>query len=149
MKVITGDLIDLALKGYFKVIIHGCNCFCTMEAGVALAIKKAFPEAYQADLKTLKGDKNKLGSCSIATYQKKGKTFDIVNAYTQYHWSSSKPQLDYSALISCFKWIKQNYPGQKIAFPKIGAGLAGGDWVKIESIITRELYQEDITLIVK
>ena len=49
MKVIQGDLIELALSGTFEVIIHGCNCHCAMGAGVAKAIKSNFPEAYQAD----------------------------------------------------------------------------------------------------
>ena len=43
---IKGDLIKLAIKGDFDVIIHGCNCFCTMGAGIAKSIKTAFPEAY-------------------------------------------------------------------------------------------------------
>ena len=30
MKTIQGDLIVLALEGRFEVIIHGCNCHCTM-----------------------------------------------------------------------------------------------------------------------
>jgi O-acetyl-ADP-ribose deacetylase (regulator of RNase III) len=30
MKVIKGDLIQLAKDGKFDLIVHGCNCFCTM-----------------------------------------------------------------------------------------------------------------------
>ena len=39
MKIIKGDLIKLALQGEFDVIVHGCNCFCTMGAGIAKSIK--------------------------------------------------------------------------------------------------------------
>ena len=39
MKDIEGDLLLLALAGHFDVIVHGCNCQCTMGAGVAKAIK--------------------------------------------------------------------------------------------------------------
>lgn len=35
MKTIKGDLIQLALANEFDVIIHGCNCFCTMGKGIA------------------------------------------------------------------------------------------------------------------
>lgn len=38
MKVITGNLIKLAINGDFDVIIHGCNCFCKMGAGIAKQI---------------------------------------------------------------------------------------------------------------
>lgn len=39
MKVLHGDLISLALAGHFEAIVHGCNCFCTMGAGIAKAIR--------------------------------------------------------------------------------------------------------------
>ena len=34
-KEIEGNLISLALAGNFDVIAHGCNCFCTMQSGIA------------------------------------------------------------------------------------------------------------------
>lgn len=39
---IHGDLIKLAQQGEFDVIAHGCNCFCTMGAGIAPQMAKAF-----------------------------------------------------------------------------------------------------------
>lgn len=39
---IYGDLIIEAKKGAFDVIAHGCNCFCNMGAGIAVAMKKEF-----------------------------------------------------------------------------------------------------------
>ncbi len=66
MKRIEGDLIRLANLGHFDVIIHGCNCFCTMGAGIAKAIREQYPAAYEADLATEKGNRGKLGSYSSA-----------------------------------------------------------------------------------
>ena len=66
MKIIQGDLIKKAKDGEFDLIIHGCNCFCTMGAGIAKGIKNNFPQAFQADQMTLKGSKAKLGTCSFA-----------------------------------------------------------------------------------
>jgi O-acetyl-ADP-ribose deacetylase (regulator of RNase III) len=43
MKTIQGDLIRLAREGGFDLIVHGCNCFGTMGAGIAKGIKAAFP----------------------------------------------------------------------------------------------------------
>ena len=40
MNKIKGDLIKFAINGKFDVIIHGCNCFCTMGAGIAKTIKE-------------------------------------------------------------------------------------------------------------
>ena len=49
MKYIEGDLIQLAKNGKFNVIVHGCNCFNTMGAGIAKMIKDNFIGAWKAD----------------------------------------------------------------------------------------------------
>ncbi len=147
MKIIKGDLIKLALEGKFDVIIHGCNCFCTMGAGIAKGIKSEFPEAYEADLKTEKGNKDKLGTYSNAITERNGYKIIIINAYTQYHYKGRRMKADYEAIRSVFKKIKSNYPGRKIGYPKIGAGLAGGDWNIISEIIEEELKNENHVLV--
>ena len=145
--VITGDLIKLALDGKFDAIIHGCNCFCTMGGGIARVIKDVFPEAYEADCKTESGDKAKLGSYSSAMVEKDGHSITIVNAYTQYDFSGYGPLVDYDAVRSVFAKIKKDFTGRKIGYPKIGAGLAQGDWSVIKEIIDTELAGEDHTLV--
>jgi O-acetyl-ADP-ribose deacetylase (regulator of RNase III) len=147
MKIIKGDLIKLALEGKFDVIVHGCNCFCTMGAGIAGAIKSEFPEAYDADCKTEKGSKDKLGTYSQATIEKNGNKITVINAYTQHDYKGRGIKADYDAIRSVFKKIKLNFSGQRIGYPKIGAGLAGGDWEQISKIIDEALINEDHTLV--
>jgi O-acetyl-ADP-ribose deacetylase (regulator of RNase III) len=147
MNIVKGDLIDLALNGKFDVIIHGCNCQCTMGAGIAKQIKIYFPEAYQADLETIKGDRSKLGTISQATIQRGSLNLTIVNGYTQFDWRGSGCLLDYSALQSVMRHVKQNFSGKRIGYPKIGAGLAWGEWKRIASLIDQELIGEDHTLV--
>lgn len=55
MKILTGDLIALGKGDTFDVIVHGCNCFCVMGAGLAKAIRSEFPEVYRADQGTEAG----------------------------------------------------------------------------------------------
>jgi len=143
MKVIEGDLIKLAKAGKFDLIVHGCNCFCTMGAGIAKGIMLTFPEAYKADKETEKGNKEKLGICTFAEIN----GLVVVNAYTQFDYRGRGVKVDYEAVRSCMKWIKQNFPGKRIGVPKIGAGLAGGDWNRISLIIDEELSNEDVTLV--
>jgi O-acetyl-ADP-ribose deacetylase (regulator of RNase III) len=153
MKVIKGNLIKLAAhNAMFDVIVHGCNCFHTMGAGIAKQIKKTFPEAYRADLSTIYGVRFKLGQYSSATVRLfNDKYLTIVNAYTQYYfkWNPEQPKrlVDYNAVRSCMKAIKKDFSGKKIGIPKIGAGLAGGDWKIISKIIDEELEGEDVTLV--
>jgi O-acetyl-ADP-ribose deacetylase (regulator of RNase III) len=146
MKIIEGDLIRLAIEGKFDIVVHGCNCFHTMGAGIARQIKNKFPQAYGADLETPYGSKDKLGKFSHCIVPK-GNGFIIINAYTQYSFGTDSPAVDYDAVRSCFKEIKKEYTGMKIGYPKIGCGLAGGDWNIVSKIIDEELQGEDHTLV--
>jgi O-acetyl-ADP-ribose deacetylase (regulator of RNase III) len=147
MRIVRGDLLKLALRGDFDVIIHGCNCQCQMGKGIALSIKQQFPEAHEADCRTAKGDRGKLGSLSTARIEREGVSFTIVNAYTQEHWRGSGVKADYEAIRRCMREVKSRFTGKRIGYPKVGAGLAGGDWSVISEIIEMELAGEDHTLV--
>ena len=142
MKYIKGDLINDSHQ--FDVIGHGCNCFRSFGAGIAKTVKTIFPSAYIADLKTIHGDKKKLGSY---TYAEIG-NLTILNLYTQYKYSRDKVDADYNAIRNCMKGIKLNYSGKKIGLPLIGAGLAGGNWDIISNIIEEELKDEDVSIVI-
>lgn len=147
MQIIRADLIKLTLAGHFDVIIHGCNCFCTMGAGIARLIRDNFPAAYQADLKTGMGDPTKLGSYSSARIENDDISFIIVNGYTQFDFTGSGVLADYEAITKLFESVKTDFNGLKVGYPRIGAGLAGGDWQVISAIINNALNGEDHTLV--
>ncbi len=147
MKIIEGDLIKLALEGEFDLIVHGCNCFCTMGAGIAKTIKEYFPEAYEADLQTEKGSSDKIGSISSVTVTRGNSNITVVNGYTQYSPIGNGILVDYEAVDSVFKEIKQRFSGYRIGYPMIGAGLAKGDWQIISELILEQLSGEDHTLV--
>jgi len=145
VKTIKGDLVVLAKEGKFDVISHGCNCFCNFGAGIAKSIKQNFPQAYAADLKTCKGNKKKLGSCSVAEID--GLDLTVVNSYTQFRYGRDKMHVDYKAVRKCMKLIAECFPRSRIGLPKIGAGLAGGDWNIILGIIEEEMSGVDVTIV--
>lgn len=147
MKEIKGNLITLAKNGEFDIIIHGCNCFCRMGSGLAPQIKENFPDAWKSDLKTIKGDFNKLGNYSIGHHKINNKILTIINAYTQYGHNPIEKPLDYEALTLVLRKINFNFSGLTIGVPQIGAGLAGGDWNKIKNIIETELKDMKITIV--
>jgi O-acetyl-ADP-ribose deacetylase (regulator of RNase III) len=143
IQYIEGNLITLAKQGKFDVIAHGCNCYQVMGGGIAKQIKNSFPEAYQADLKTQRGSRNKLGTISCAVIDN---CITVVNCYTQYNYGSGK-HTDYDALRSCLKEIKNKFSGSRIGLPFIGAGLGGGDWKIIVKIIEEELIDENVVIV--
>ncbi len=144
MKIIQGDLISLAKDGTFDLIIHGCNCFHTMGAGIAKQIKKAFPGAYEADLKTKFGDLNKLGEYSFWKDEQTGLV--VINAYTQFE---PGPRFEYLALDAFLVNLMCDFDlnKSKIGFPKLGAGIGGGDWNVIKNIFDKWLFDYDYTLV--
>lgn len=144
VKHVVGDLVrDSHL---YQVIGHGCNCFCTMGAGIAPQIKARFPEAYEVDCETEAGDIAKLGTI---TYTKIQNAPVVVNLYSQYGYARQHGQmnLDYKALRKALRKMKETFTGKTMALPWIGAGLAGGDWNVILGIIEEEMRGEYVTIV--
>lgn len=144
--VVAGDLIDRALDGKYDAIVHGCNCMTTMGRGIALTIKRKLPEAYQADQKTKSGDRSKLGTYTSAVITTSKNNFTVINAYTQYDYRG-KNNADYDAIRKVFTKINEDFKGKHIGIPKIGAGLAGGNWKEIETIINKVTPDASIELV--
>lgn len=190
---VNGDLITLAKQGEFDVIAHGCNCFCTMGAGIAPRMAREFgcddfelertkrsdwdDQGYEHITKTKnRGDINKLGNIdyehkylwfkhpavtepgiaipmnSKSKGQPDVKDLIVVNAYTQYNYGANhkdgvaKP-VDYEAITICIRKMNVAFKGKHIGLPKIGSGLAGGNWDKIKEIIKRELKDCRVTVV--
>lgn len=162
---IKGDLIKLAQIGTFDVIAHGCNCHCTMGAGIAPQMARAFgADKFPMEAQQYTGDVNKLGTIdwrelevSTMSCIPKGYTgictselrhpLIVVNAYTQFGFGGSKP-VDYEAITLCMRKMNHEFKGKHIGLPKVGCGLAGGSWRKVKNIIKRELYNCDVTIVI-
>jgi O-acetyl-ADP-ribose deacetylase (regulator of RNase III) len=151
MKRRTGDLIELANRGAFDVIVHGCNCQNVMGSGIARQIKAAFPDAWKVDQATSRGFQ-KLGMITVAeassVVDKKTHHITIVNAYTQVSYGPGV-QVDYSALGHCLYSVARLYHGQRIGLPLIGCGLGGGNWEKVKEVMfsTLGVAQQDYTVV--
>lgn len=137
LRMIKGDLITLAKKGEFNVIIHGCNCCNSMSAGIASQIKKHFRMAYTVDQETIKNDKSKLGTYSMADC---GNVI-VINAYIEYKYGKKGKiqRMNYEALRDVLHKVAHDFPDKKIGIPKIGTGYGGGKWSIIQDIIYSEL----------
>lgn len=144
IKVVYGDLIKMAKEGKFTCIVHGCNCQKIMGAGIALQIKHEFPEACGADLKTITGDMDKLGTVSYYHYLDKNLT--VVNAYTQY---DPGPFASLDHVKNCLVEIKERFGNTKMKFglPLIGCGIGGLNWEHVQPIISEVLKDEDVTVV--
>lgn len=152
-----GDLVDALKSGEVSSIGHQANCFCTMNSGVAKAIRLAFPQAYEADCYTEKGDKNKLGKLTAVEHERADGSVGIIyNLYGQYNYGyDAKGYTNYEALRGALLNMRIDLDGavgvfgedwKKVGFPKIGAGLGGGDWDTIARIIEEVFTGYDVTV---
>ena len=110
-------------------------------------LNQTFPRPIKPIVKTKKGDKTKMGQISFASVRGGEYQLIVVNGYTQFHWSGGGVLADYEAIRSVMKHVKSKFSGKRIGYPKIGAGLAKGDWSIISQIIEQELAGEDHTLV--
>jgi O-acetyl-ADP-ribose deacetylase (regulator of RNase III) len=134
LTVVKGNLIAMGKNNDFDIIVHGCNCFCTMGAGIAAQIAQQFPDANLADAETVRGDPGKLGTYTIGMSGR----LVILNCYTQFGISSTGLDVfEYTAFERVLDKIAHRFGKWRIGLPLIGMGLAGGDEGRIVPMIER------------
>lgn len=152
---LEGNLITLAKEGAFDYIGHGCNCFATMGAGIALPIGVEFPEMKRADKYFQAPHAMRLGNYTSAYVKRETIAFTGINFYSQYN--PGKDFIKESLIVSLKKFVlqhKEDYPTKRdkltkmrFGLPLIGCGIAGGNWDEVKEIIKTELSEFDVTIV--
>lgn len=160
---VEGDLILLTKEGKFDVIAHGCNCFCTMGAGIAPKMAEAFGcDRFEKEGDIYKGDINKLGTIDYQTVmlskpycgEEATHSAVVINAYTQFgpgfnhYYDKLGVPFNYRAFILCLEKIRFLFSKKCIGLPQIGCGLGGGDWDTVKKLIQKYLYDCDVTVVI-
>lgn len=133
IRYVKGDL----LASNMSVIAHGCNCHGVMGAGIARQIRERWPNVYEVYRLRHQVMGLELGTILPV------RTLDgrlVVNCMTQKDLGSDGQYVDYDAIERCMAAMDANAQAwgvAEIGMPKIGAGLGGGDWDRIEDIIVR------------
>lgn len=136
---IKGDLFDATQD----IIAHGCNCSGGFGSGVAGTMAKKHNLAQQKYWNKFQIEGWRLGDVQFV--ESKGKI--IANCGTQKKYlPRGIRHVDYDAVRTVmeklYKYCKEN--NKSIAIPKIGSGLAGGDWKIIKNIINDVFVDLDI-----
>jgi len=131
---IKGSILDAPQK----YIGHGVNCKNVMGSGVARVLFMKYPsikDSYHlfcgnySDHGYTSGDL--LGNIDIVFSDDK----IIVNAFTQKFYGRAKKKfVNYDSIYDVFKRMV-SHGIKEIAIPKIGCGLAGGNWEIVSRII--------------
>lgn len=131
---ITGDASNPQGDGV-KIIMHICNDKGAWGAGFVLALSKRWKEPEQ-QYRQLKPEDRQLSMVQIVQV---GEGLYVANMIAQHDtkWVGKIPPIRYAALRQCLDIVNEaaEFVGATIHAPRIGAGLAGGNWRVIEGLI--------------
>jgi O-acetyl-ADP-ribose deacetylase (regulator of RNase III) len=117
------------------IIVQGCNAQGVMGSGVAKAIRDMYPENFETykAFETING--LHLGDVVI---HKVNDELSIYNCITQeFYGKDGKKYVSYEAIHKSMKMVAghASRSNKAVHYPMIGAGLGGGDWAVIQSVI--------------
>lgn len=134
-----------------KIICHVCNDIGAWGAGFVLAISRrwSFPEQfYRARQKYVLGDVDII-SVNPVLSESSGDIYvaNMIGQHRTGYDGNGNPPIRYDAVRTALE--KVNVVAEKqnatLHMPRIGCGLAGGEWEKIEEII-KEVVTVDVTV---
>jgi O-acetyl-ADP-ribose deacetylase (regulator of RNase III) len=133
-----------------KLIAHICNDLGKWGKGFVLALSKrwSMPEYSYREWHN-RGDDFALGAVQIIEV---GRALWVANMIAQHGVRSGShgPPIRYDALRKCLGRVGEEATERSasIHMPRIGAGLAGGSWNRIEPLLTEELCAREVSVVV-
>lgn len=155
IQYVIGDATEPIGDGE-KLICHVCNDIGGWGSGVVLAISRKWkrPERCYRALYTevRQTQESRSIPLGVTQYIKVEHNITVVNMIAQHQtWAEDGiPPIRYDSVEKCLKCVAGHALKIRASIhaPRFGAGLAGGDWSIIESIIIRELCELDIPVFV-
>lgn len=151
IRYLKGDATVPQASGV-KVICHICNDLGGWGKGFVLAISRRWksPEAeYRAWHRSGQAGGFALGAVQFVSV---APTVWIANMIAQRGMKSgsSGPPIRYPALAQCLEVVgnKALELQASVHMPRIGCGLAGGDWARVEPLILEHLVARGISVTV-
>lgn len=133
------------------IITHICNDIGAWGKGFVLAISKRWKDPEKQYKQWYKqGDNFSLGAVQFVQVEENLWVANIIGQHRIYKDENGNPPIRYEAVEKALLQIAQFAlsTNAKVQMPRIGCGLAGGSWDKIESIIERTLLNNHIEVFV-
>lgn len=144
VKVVDGDILNCEED----IICHQTNCIGIMGGGVALQIRKKYPNVYEEYVAFCK--QYRVHPAELLGHVQFCNTPDgkvIANCFGQNSTSGSPVLTNYAALEEALYTVNKFARSRKltVAIPyNIGCGIAGGNWATVEEIINRIFGDEEV-----
>ncbi|WP_328620446.1 macro domain-containing protein [Streptomyces sp. NBC_00354] len=151
LRIIAGDATSPQAKGP-KIIAHVCNDIGGWGKGFVVALSKRWPEpekAYRAWHRGRSGNDFGLGAVQLVQVAPDVWVANMVGQ-RGIRTGSGGPPIRYDAVERCLAALADHAleRGASVHMPRIGCGLAGGKWPRIEPLITQALSARDVPVTV-
>ncbi|WP_445432049.1 macro domain-containing protein [Chryseobacterium indoltheticum] len=147
---LKGDATNPQTKGN-KIIIHICNDIGGWGKGFVMAISKRWknPETkYRNWFQS--GENFNLGEVQIVRVEEDIWICNMIGQHKTISNSKGIPPIRYEAVEKCLEKLTDEALklNASIHMPRIGCGLAGGNWEEIEPIIEKTLLKNNVEVYV-
>lgn len=151
LRLVTGDATVPQADGC-KIIAHVCNDIGAWGKGFVLAVTRRWPEPEQ-DYRQWYRDRASndfgLGAVRLVRVQPELRVANMIGQHG-IHTTATGPPIRYEALAQCLESLAGHAARLEasVHMPRIGCGLAGGRWDRIEPLIMTALCRHDIAVTV-
>lgn len=153
------------------IIAHICNDVGGWGKGFVLALSRRYPDAEKAYRQWYKLKVNPLPTPTtpkkeaeaeepfelgqvqfVPVRQSETSQIWVVNMLAQHGIANAKSKakpIRYEALAKCLATVAKvslELPNSSLHMPRIGTGLAGGDWAEVTTLISREVLSHNISV---
>lgn len=147
---LKGDATSPSIVGN-KIIVHICNDIGKWGKGFVMAISKKWKEPETQYRQWFRSNDNfVLGEVQFVQVENDLWIANIIGQHKINKDENGNPPIRYEAVANGLKKVAQfaKDKNASVHMPRIGCGLAGGTWDKIEPLIQQRLIENHIDVIV-
>lgn len=132
-----------------KIIVHVCNNIGAWGAGFVLAISKRWSEP-EREYRSMSSTKRKLGNVQFVPVETDIVVANMIGQENIKANDYGVPPVRYSAIKICLERVLSlaKSMNASIHMPRIGCGLAGGQWEIMEQVIIAASKNFDVKIFV-
>ena len=134
-----------------KIIVHICNDIGKWGRGFVLAVSRRWAEperAYKSSFKT--GAPPRLGDVQFVSVERDVTVANVIGQHGIASRPGGTPPVRYEAIRLGLEAVVERAVGARasVHMPRIGCGLAGGEWAVVEQIVHSTLAKAGVVVFV-
>lgn len=132
------------------VIVHVCNNIGGWGAGFVLPLAARYPIARESYRKMHRDYETVLGAVQFVKVEEDEVYVANLIGQDDIHYKENVPPVRYEAIREGLRKVREfcKEKGLQVQMPKIGSGLAGGDWNIVSQIVREELSLQSVPVTV-